>query len=68
MRVLLRHSETGRYFQDLNQWTLDPCSARTFAQSGQAIQIAYGSHLTKMEVLLVFENPTYNVRLPIRDP
>jgi hypothetical protein len=64
-RVLLRSTENGRYFLDLDQWTPERWSARDFGTSGRAVLFAMDLHLANVEVVLAFEDPRYDVAMPL---
>ena len=65
MRVLLCDSKTGLFFQSLDQWTGEPDSAENFRSSYKAALFAQEHGLENAEVLLDFNDPEYNVRLPV---
>jgi hypothetical protein len=65
MRILLYHTPTGMFFQSPDQWTSNPESADDFKNSPKAILFARERGLTEVEVLWDFDDPEYNVRLPV---
>jgi hypothetical protein len=65
MRVLLYHKETGLYFRNANNWVADVEMAEDFGSSRTAALFAEREGLGKVEVLLDFNDPEYNVYLPV---
>lgn len=65
MRVVLRDTRTGLYLQDSEHWTEDLREAQLFRHSAEAMDRARNGGLKGLEVLLVFEEPQYNVTLPL---
>ncbi len=57
MRTLLRHTLTGRYYQSLGKWTLDPEDAHDFGSIAQAVSVVQTRGLSDMEIDLTFDNP-----------
>ena len=56
MKVFLRNTLSGDYYQGPSQWTAD---------QSRAIELAFGSHLENVEVLLCYDDPRYNIILPV---
>ena len=52
MRVVLRNSNSGRFFRGGNQWTTDPEEALDFKRSSPAVQSALRLNLSEAEVLI----------------
>ena len=67
MRVLLRSTESKNYLQDQGQWTSDRGAARDFGTSGRAILFATEHRLAGLEVVLAFENPLYDLSIPLQN-
>ncbi len=65
MRVFLRQSSSGLLFQEPDQWTSDGHKARAFKHSAEAMDTARAKGLTDVEVMLAFEEPSWNVCLPL---
>ncbi len=65
MRVLLRDSRTGLYFQEPEIWTHEAHKARTFKHSADAMNLARRENLEQAEVVLAFEESAYTVALPL---
>ncbi len=66
MRVLLRNRKTGLFFQFPDQWIDDPSLAVDFTDSRQAVRLVQEMGLKKVDILLSFENPRNNIRLPVK--
>jgi hypothetical protein len=67
MRVLIRNTRNGLYLQDPDHWTADPTQAADFGRSARALLFAAEERLTTVEVILAFDDPRYNITLPILD-
>lgn len=66
MRILLRNRKTGQYFQLPDHWTDDPELAFEFQHGKEAAKLAREKGFEKVEILLAFDNPRLNIRLPVR--
>ncbi len=66
MRVLLRHVKTGRYYQNPGNWTARAEEALCFSNTIQALSRVAELKLDEVEILLAFDDPRYNIRLPVR--
>jgi len=66
MKVLLRSTRTGHYFQQPKQWTHDSNAALDFGLIEQAIKTACEARLEDVEVVFWFGHPERDLRLPIR--
>ena len=53
------------FYQSPQQWTAFPDSAKNFKTSPEAIFFATQNGLKSVEVFWDFDDPEYNVRLPI---
>ena len=56
---------TGVYFQGLENWTPDPQAAFDFKLPDRAVRFVRDARLDKMELVLAFDNPRYNIPLPL---
>ncbi len=67
MRTLLRNTKTGFYFEGLENWTSSAESAFDFKLTERAILFVRDAKLEKseLELILAFDNPNYNIKLPI---
>jgi hypothetical protein len=65
MRTLLRKSQTGAYFQGLENWTANPTEAFDFKWTDRAIRFVRDAGLQHVEVVFAFDDPSYDVKLPV---
>ncbi|HEY5911393.1 MAG TPA: hypothetical protein VJA21_12400 [Verrucomicrobiae bacterium] len=65
MRVLLRDTRTGLYFQEPEQWTGEVDKAQTFRHSADAMNVARQKQVQQAEVVLAFEESAYTVAIPL---
>jgi hypothetical protein len=57
MRILLRHTATGLYFQGLDKWTDQPDRAVDFKFVDRALDYIAKWELVEVEVVFAFEDP-----------
>jgi hypothetical protein len=57
MRTLLRHTETGLYFQGPEKWTSNPDIAYDFRFLDRARQFVRTWGMEQVEVAFLFEDP-----------
>ena len=67
-RVLLCDRRTGAYLLSPDAWTAQIESAHDFVRVADALRFAYQWALNGVEVVLAFEQPEYNVRVPVEGP
>jgi hypothetical protein len=65
MKVLLRSIETGMYYEDASKWTSDQTAAFDFEKTTRVVELVFSAHLTNVEMLLISEDPTFDLILPI---
>ena len=65
MKVLLRNRETGQYFQGPDRWGTDRKEAFVFEGSARALIAARELSCENLELLLVFDHPSHDLRLPL---
>jgi len=65
MKVFLRNTLTGNYYQGPSQWTAHRGQALDLKQMSRATQLAVGTHLEHVEILLCYDHPDYNIVLPL---
>jgi len=67
MRHFLRNRKTGCYFQGVADWTKDLEKAFNFRSPERAARFVAAAKLkaTEMELILAFDDPRYNIPLPI---
>ncbi len=68
MRVLLRNTQTGWYYQEPSKWTPEQEAAYDLKQLSQAVRLAFENHLENVEILMSFDDPQFNLTLPITRP
>jgi len=68
MKVLLRHAKTGWYYQEPSKWT--PLQEEAFDLEGlpRAVKLALDARFDNVEVLLSFDDPRFNLVLPVTRP
>ena len=65
MRVLLRNTQTNQFYQGPNLWTADEQQALDVKKTSRAVEIIFDAGLENVEVLLCYEDPNYNIVLPV---
>ena len=65
MRVLLK-DEKGYYYKSEEEWTSSADSAVDFKRTFAAIEFARDKGLDNAEVVLWFDNPEYDISLPVQ--
>lgn len=65
MRVLLR-DEKGFYYKAEEAWSVSSASAAEFKSSLVAMEFARENGFVGAEVVLSFDNPAYDISLPVR--
>jgi hypothetical protein len=65
MRVLLRQTTTGHFFQAINEWTPSREEAMVFRHGGEAVYLVHQLKLQHVEILLAFDDPRYDIHLSL---
>ena len=65
MKVLLRDSQTGLYYQEPSKWTAEQDAALDLHRMSRAVALAFEAHLENVEVLLSFDDPQFDLVMPI---
>jgi hypothetical protein len=65
MKTILRNIRNGTYFQGLADWTRDQAAAFDFKTPERALRFVRDARLKKVELVFAFEDPRYNVPLPV---
>jgi hypothetical protein len=68
MRILLRNTQTGLFYVAPNQWTRNDPEAFDFGKTDLALDAVQHSQLKGIEVLVRFDNPSFEIPLSIVDP
>lgn len=65
MKVYLRDTETGCYYQEPSKWTPQQEAAHDFKQSARAVERVFEAHLEHVEILLCYDDPRYDLILAV---
>jgi hypothetical protein len=67
MKTFLHHKAKDLYFKGVSEWTESLEGAFDFRMAERAARFVRDAKLpqTEMEVILVFENPGFNVVIPV---
>ena len=67
MKIYLRNKSTGWYFQGVADWTTNLEAAFNFPCPEKAARFVSAAKLNsnEMEIVFGFDNPAYNISLPI---
>jgi hypothetical protein len=65
MKVFLRNTQTGWFYQGPSGWTPDQDAAQDLAQVARAVELIFAAHLENVEILLCYDDPRYDLVLPV---
>jgi hypothetical protein len=65
MKVLLRNTRTNQFYQSPAQWTPDEQEALDLKQTSRAVELVFDARLENVELVLCYEDPRYNIVLPV---
>jgi hypothetical protein len=65
MRVFLRNTRTGLLYAGPESWTDQQAEALDFERADRAIDAAASARLNSMEVLMAFDEPSFEIPLKI---
>ena len=65
MKVFLRNTLNGWYYQGPSKWTPWQEEALDLAQLSWAVEVVFQARLDNVEILLAYEDPRYNLALPV---
>jgi hypothetical protein len=65
MKVLLQHKESGLYLKEAGITTGDRAEAMDFLSSTQAIEFCLAHRITKMQIVLRFDEQHFDIVLPM---
>jgi len=74
MKVFIRKTKTGWYYQEPSEWTPDQGAAYDLGQVARAVERIFEAQLEDVEILLSYDEPRYDLVLPVppspsrRDP
>ncbi len=64
MRVLLRDVRTGCYYRKRGKWAPEKAKASDIGQIPRAVTLAMEAHLEQAEILLCYDDPSFDLKLP----
>ena len=67
MKILLRSTQTGLFYVGPDQWTQNDPEAFDFEQTDVALDAVRDANLKGIEVLVKFDNPSFEIPLTIVD-
>ena len=65
MKVFLRNTQTGWFYQGPSQWTPNQAAALNLEQVARAVSHIFEIHLENVEILLSYDDPRYDLVLPV---
>ena len=65
MKVFIRNTQTGWFFQEPSKWTPDQGAACDLGQVARAVERIFEAHLENVEILLSYDEPRYDLVLPV---
>ena len=65
MKVFLRNTQTGWYYQGPSQWTPEQVAALDLRQVTRAVERIFEARLENVEILLCYDDPRYDLVLPV---
>jgi hypothetical protein len=65
MKVYIRNTQTGWYYQEPSKWTPDQAVACDLEQVARAVERIFEAHLENVEILLSYDEPRYDLVLPV---
>jgi hypothetical protein len=65
MKVFIRHTKTGWYYQEPSKWTPDQGEGCDLVQVAKAVERIFEVHLENVEILLSYDEPRYDLILPV---
>ena len=65
MKVFIRNTQTGLFYQEPSKWTADQVAACDLGQVARAVEQIFEAHLENVEILLSYDEPRYDLILPV---
>ncbi len=65
VKVFLRNTQTGWYYQGPSQWTPEQGAALDLGQVARAVERIFEAHIENVEILLCYDDPRYDLVLPV---
>jgi hypothetical protein len=66
MKAILRNRKTELYYARCDQWVTDPSRALDLEEIGHPGQFVIEVAVTDLEVVLICEDPNWELALPVR--
>jgi hypothetical protein len=66
VKVLLRNTLNGWFYQGPSKWTPRQPEALDLGQSAWAVEIVFEERLENVEILLCYDDPRYDMTLPVQ--
>jgi hypothetical protein len=65
MKVFIRNTQTGLFYQGPSKWTPEQGAACDLRQVAQAVEQIFKAHLENVEILLSYDEPRYDLVLAV---
>jgi hypothetical protein len=65
MKVFIRSTKNGWYYQEPSTWTPDQGAASDLEQVARAVERIFQARLQDVEILLCYDEPRYDLVLPV---
>jgi hypothetical protein len=65
MKVFIRNTQTGWFYQEPSQWTPDQATASDLGQVARAVEQIFADRLENVEILLSYDEPRYDLVLAV---
>ena len=65
MKVFIRNTQTGWFYQEPSKWTPEQEAACDVGQVAKAVERIFEAHLENVEILLSYDEPRYDLILPV---
>ena len=65
MKVFIRSTKNGWYYQEPSTWTPDQGAASDLEQVARAVERIFQQRLEEVEILLSYDEPRYDLVLPV---
>ena len=65
MKVYIRSTKNGWYYQEPSTWTPDQGAASDLEQVARAVERIFEARLQDVEILLSYDEPRYDLVLPV---
>ncbi len=65
MKVLLRNTQTGWYYQAPSKWAPESKDACDLGQMSRTVELVFEEQLENVEVVLAYEDSRYDLVMPV---